>query len=114
MVLDEPLIVLLVNVSVVFLATNVSVPDGIVIVPPLVIVAIVGDVNVNPAIVDAVPPSDTDVDPIVTELLVSDELPILDNVLDAPLIVLFVSVCTPVKVATVAVSIAIVTAVAPV
>jgi len=106
------LIVLFVSVSVVALPTNVSVVDGIVIVPPFVMVAIVGDVNVKPAIVDAVPPSDTDVEPIVTELFVSDALPILDNVLLAPLIVLFVSVCAPVNVATVE-SIATVTAEEP-
>ena len=110
--LEEPLIVLLVNVSVVFLPTNVSVVEGMVTVPPLVIVAIVGAVNVNPAIVDAVAPNDTDVEPIVTELLVSDALPIFDNVLDAPLIVLLVNVCVPVNVATVE-SIAIVTGVDP-
>ena len=38
---------------------------------------------------------------MVTELFVSDELPILVNVFEAPLIVLLVSVCIPVNVATV-------------
>ena len=107
------LIVLFVSVSVVVLATKVSVPEGTVTVPPLVIDEIVGAVSVNPPIVEAVPPNDTDVEPIVTELLVNDAFPIFDNVFDDALIVLLVNVCVPFNVATVPVSIAIVTAVAP-
>ena len=42
--------------------------------------------EVNPAKAVAVPPKETDVDPIVTDELVSEEFPILDNVFDAPLI----------------------------
>ena len=49
---------------------------------------------------------------IVIALLVSDELPMFDNVLLEPLIVLFVSVCVPVSVTTVE-SIAMVTGVDP-
>lgn len=51
-----------------------------------------GAVSVRPAIVPAVAPRLTDVEPIVTLELVSDELPIFDSVLDAPDIVLLVSV----------------------
>ena len=85
-------IVLLVSVSVVARPTNVSVAVGSVSVPVLTIVEIVGLVSVKPAIVAAVAPSDTDVDPIVTALLVNDELPILLKVFTEPLIVLSVSV----------------------
>ena len=52
------------------------------------------------------------VEPIVNDELVRLELPMFDSVLLAPLIVLLVSVCVPVNVATVE-SIAIVTGVEP-
>ena len=42
---------------------------------------------------DIVPPNEVDVPAIVMELFVKEPLPILDSVFDAPLIVLFVSVC---------------------
>ena len=64
--------------------------------------------EVNPPKGRLVPPKAIDVVPTVTVLLVNELLPILLNVLDEPLIVLLVSVCVPVKVATVE-SIAIVT-----
>ena len=67
---------------------------------------------VNPPKVSEVAPNAIVVVPIVTELLVSELLPILLIVLDAPLIVLLVSVCVPVKVATVE-SMAMVTGVEP-
>ena len=59
------------------------------------------------------PPNDTAVDPIVIELLVNDALPILVKVLFVPLMVLFVNVCTPVKVTTTLVSTAKVFAIEP-
>jgi len=68
---------------------------------------------VNPDNVEAVAPNATFVDPMVTELFVSDALPIFDNVLVDPLIDLLVRVWAPVKVATV-LSMSIVTAEAPV
>lgn len=48
-----------------------------------------------------VDPKEMDVLPMVTELLVSELLPMFDSVLFDPLIVLLVSVCVPVNVATV-------------
>jgi hypothetical protein len=65
--------------------------------------------DANPVNADAVAPNETEVDPTVTEELVRLPLAILVSVLDDPLIVLFVSVCVPVNVATVE-SMAIVTA----
>ena len=58
------------------------------------------------------PPSEIEVVPMVNELFVSELLPMLDNVLLDPLMVLFVSVCVPVSVATVE-SMAIVTPAEP-
>ena len=49
-------------------------------------------VKLKPAAEAAVAPRDTAVEPKVTELFVNDELPIFDNVFEAPEIVLFVSV----------------------
>ena len=46
----------------------------------------------NPAIVVAEAPSAIEVEPTVTALLVNDALAILDNVFEAPLIVLLVNV----------------------
>lgn len=94
-VFDAPLIVLFVSVSVVARPTSVSVDVGSVSVPVFVIELMVGLVSVRPAIVVAVAPRLTGVDPIVTALFVSDELPMPEIVFDAPEIVLFVSVCVP-------------------
>ena len=89
--------VLLVNVSVVARPTRVSVDVGSVSVPVLTIVAMTGAVKVSPAKVVAVPPRLTDVEPIVSELLVNAALPILVIVLAEPLIDLLVNVCvTPI------------------
>ena len=74
----------------------------------------VGEVRVTPENVVTVAPNATEVDPIVTVELVNDEFPILLKVLVEPLIDLLVRVCVPVSVATTLVSIAIVTALAPV
>ena len=74
----------------------------------------VGLVKVTPVNVVTVAPKATLVDPIVTVELVSAAFPMLVSVLVDPLIDLFVSVWVPVSVATTDVSIAIVTAVAPV
>ena len=68
--------------------------------------------DVKPAGVNVVPPRDTGVVPIVIELFVKEPLAILLIVLFDPLIVLLVSVCVPVNVATVE-SIATVTAEEP-
>ena len=68
--------------------------------------------EVSPPRVKELLPSEIAVVPTVTELFVSEALPILDSVLLAPLIVLLVSVCVPFKVTTV-VSIATVTAEEP-
>jgi hypothetical protein len=57
--------------------------------------------EVNPVMVDAVLPRLMLDEPIVIELLVSELLPMFDNVFDEPLIVLFDSVCEPLSVATV-------------
>ena len=104
-VLDAPLIVLLVSVCApVSVATVLSmaivtgaeplkdVPDSPVpMVRALVVLAV--------TVVD--PPKLTELPLIVIALLVRLELPMLLRVLDAPLMVLFVSVCAPVKVTTV-------------
>jgi hypothetical protein len=104
-VLDAPLIVLLVSVCApVSVATVLSmamvtgvaplkdVPDSPVpMVRALVVLAV--------TVVD--PPKLTELPLIVIALLVRLELPMLLKVLDAPLMVLFVSVCAPVNVATV-------------
>ena len=74
----------------------------------------VGLVNVTPVNVVTVAPKATLVDPIVTVELVNAAFPMLVSVLVDPLIDLLVSVWVPVSVATTDVSIAIVTAVAPV
>ena len=50
-VLPVPLIDLFVNVSVLFRATKVSVPEGMVTVPPLEIAEMIGSVNVPPVTV---------------------------------------------------------------
>lgn len=95
-VLVEPLIDLLVSVSVVALPTNVSVEVGSVKVPVFRINEIVGVTSVKPEMLEAVPPRLTLVDPIVMELLVREPLLMLVSVLVAPLIV------TPVRVVRVA------------
>ena len=68
--------------------------------------------DVNPANVVELAPRAIAVVPTVIELFVKEALAILLSVFDAPLIVLFVNVCEPVRVATVE-SIAIVTAAEP-
>ena len=55
--------------------------------------AIVGVIKVSPANVVAVAPKEIDVEPTVTELFVRALLPMFVRVFEAPLIVLFVSVC---------------------
>ena len=66
-VLVEPDMLLFVKVSVVARPINVSVDVGNVNVPVLLIDAITGAVNVSPATVEAVAPSATFVEPIVTD-----------------------------------------------
>ena len=91
-VLVDPLIDLLVKVSVVARPTNVSVDVGSVNVPVFTIVAMVGLVSVNPATTVSVPPKEIEVDPIVIELFVNALLGMFVNVFVDPLIDLFVNV----------------------
>ena len=91
-VLVDPLIDLLVKVSVVARPTNVSVDVGSVNVPVFTIVAMVGLVSVNPATTVSVPPKEIEVDPRVIELFVNALLGMFVNVFVDPLIDLLVSV----------------------
>ena len=68
--------------------------------------------DVRPPRVSEVPPKEMAVVPMVTDELVNELLPMLESVLLEPLMVLFVSVCVPVRVTTVE-SIATVTAAEP-
>mgnify|MGYP003348240493 FL=1 len=81
---------------------TVNVPVLVLIVRPLMLVAVAaprtGAVSVRPAIVAAVAPSATLVEPIVTLLFVKLPLAMFDSVLLDPLMVLFVRVVVDVGV----------------
>lgn len=87
----------------------VEVPPNAIVVLPIVMELFCNDVFGmfdNDSAFD--PPNETDADPLIPpeyvkliDELVSDPLPMLDNVLLLPSIVLLVSACTPVSVATV-------------
>ena len=85
---ETPLIVLAVCSVVAVDALPVKAPTNVVDVTEL-----------NPAKVVTVAPRETEVEPIVTALFVSDALAMLLNVLEEPLIVLLVNVSEPAKVA---------------
>lgn len=85
-VLLEPLMVLLVSVSVVARPTKVSVDVGSVKVPVLTIEEMVGETSVRPLTLVVVPPKEIVVDPRTIELVVSEPGFMFVSVLVDPLI----------------------------